>query len=74
MTTSTRSLAGHVLSTGTATPEEARQLAASVLGDEPPVRTVRTKRDLQRLLTKIEGTEGQTERAALIRRQIEEMT
>ena len=73
MTTNTRSLAGHVLSTGTATPEEARQLAASVLGDEPPVRTAKTKTELRRLLSVIEGREGQFERAALIKKQIEEM-
>lgn len=73
MTRNTRSVAGRVLSTGQATPDEARQLAASVLGEDPPVQTTRTKRELERLLQKIDGQEGQQERAALVRRQIAEM-
>lgn len=72
MAKSTRSLAGHVLSTGEATPEEARRLAAYALGDDPNP-TTRTKADLERTLSKIDGQEGQTERAAAMRAKIAEM-
>lgn len=70
--TSTRSTAGHVLATGSATPEEAMRLAAYALGDQPNP-TVKTKADLERTLRTIEGREGQTERAAAIRAKIAEM-
>lgn len=69
-----KSVAGHVLATGEATEDEARRLAAYALGDAAPERvTERTKEDLQRILFKIEGQEGQSERAALIRAQLETM-
>lgn len=74
MTKPVRSVAGHVLATGEATPEEARKLAAAVLGDDsltPP--TVKTKEDLERILARIDGLEGQKERADAIRRQLAEM-
>lgn len=70
--TSTKSTAGHVLATGSATPEEAIRLAAYALGDQPNP-TVKTKQDLERTLRVIEGREGQTERAAAIRAKIAEM-
>lgn len=69
-----RSVAGHVLSTGEATPEEAKRLAAAVLGDDsltPP--SPKTRADLQRILSRIEGREGQTERAEAIRQALAEM-
>lgn len=71
MTQSIRSKAGHVLATSD--DPEARSLAAYVLGDEDPARTTRSREDLQRILSKIEGVEGQTERAALVRQQLEAM-
>lgn len=69
-----RSTAGHVLATGEATPDEARRLAAAVLGDDSltPDRT-RSREDLTALLAKIDGMEGQSERAAEIRRKLEVM-
>lgn len=70
--TSTKSTAGHVLATGSATPEEAMRLAAYALGDQPNP-TVKTREDLERTLNKIDGQEGQTERAAAIRAKIAEM-
>lgn len=69
--TNIRSTAGRVLATGEATPDEAKSLAAAVLGDDsltPPPE--KTRQDLERILSKIEGQEGQTERAALIRAQL----
>jgi hypothetical protein len=68
----TRSLAGHVLATRSATTEEAMRLAAYALGDQPSP-TVKTKADLERTLRTIDGREGQTERAAAIRAKIAEM-
>ena len=67
-----RSLAGHVLATGEATDDEAKRLAAGVLGDDSltPAKPTKTKEELQALLAKIEGVEGQAERAALIRQQL----
>lgn len=68
-----KSVAGHVLATGEATEEEAKRLAAAVLGDDsltPPV--ARTQDELRALLRKIEGVEGQSERAAAIRAQLNE--
>lgn len=67
-----KSLAGSVLSTGEATDADVRRLAAAVLGDDsltPPV--TKSREDLERLLAKVDGVEGQTERAAEIRRQLE---
>lgn len=69
-----RSLAGHVLATGQATEDEAKRLAAAVLGDDsltPP--TAKTRKDLERILSRIDGKEGQKERADAIRRQLEAM-
>lgn len=67
-------LAGHVLSTGEATSEEAKRLAAKILGD-PSIMSVptRSKEDMIRILSKIDGVEGQAERAAAIRAQLEAM-
>lgn len=70
-----QSVAGHVLSTGEATPEEAKRLAAAVLGDDsltPP--STKSREDLLRILSQIEGKEGQTERAEAIRKAIEDMS
>lgn len=66
-----RSKAGHVLATSD--DPEARSLAAYVLGDEDPARTSKTKPELEALLAKVYGMEGQSERAALIRQQLEAM-
>lgn len=53
---------------------ESRSLAGYVLGDRSPQRTApaptRSREDLERILAKIEGQEGQTERAAFIREQL----
>ena len=68
-----RSTAGHVLSTGEATPEEAKSLAAAVLGDDSLTPSTRTREDLERILSKIDGQEGQSERAAAIRAKLERM-
>ncbi len=71
---SLRSLAGHVLATGEATEEEARRLAAGVLGDDSltPAQP-KSRQELQALLDKIDGMEGQKERADAIRRQLDAM-
>lgn len=72
--TDIRSTAGHVLATGEATPEEAKSLAAAVLGDDSLTpSTTRTREDLERILSKIDGQEGQAERAAAIRAELERM-
>ena len=70
-----RSTAGHVLATGEATDEEARALAAAVLGDDSltPSRTAKSREDLERILAKIDGQEGQSERAAAIRAELDAM-
>lgn len=70
-----RSTAGHVLATGEATDEEARALAAAVLGDDSltPSRTAKSREDLERILAKIDGQEGQSERAAAIRAELDGM-
>lgn len=71
---SIQTLAGHVLSTGEASSQEARRLAAAVLGDDsltPP--PVKTRKELEDLLERIDGMEGQSERAAEIRRQLDLM-
>lgn len=69
-----RSTAGHVLATGEATPEEAKRLAAAVLGDDSLTPAPeKTRADLERILSKIDGQEGQTERANAIRAELERM-
>lgn len=73
MTTRIKTTAAHVLSTGEATDEEAKSLAAYALGDAEPQRTARTREDLERILSKIEGQEGQSERVREIRAQMERM-
>ena len=73
MASKIKSTAARVLSTGEATDEEARSLAAYVLGDAEPLRTAHTRDDLARILSKIEGQEGQAERVREIKAQIERM-
>lgn len=69
--TSIKSVAGHVLSTGEATPDESKRLAAAVLGDDSLTpRPSRSLDDLKDLLRKVDGVEGQKERADEIRKQI----
>lgn len=68
-----RSVAGHVLATGEATDDEALRLAGAVLGEDTPMATEKSREDLTRILAKIDGVEGQTERANAIRKQLEEM-
>lgn len=69
---SIRSLAGHVLATDD-DPEKLR-LAATVLGDDSLTPDQpKTAEDLKRILSRIEGVEGQHERAEAIRRQLAEM-
>lgn len=71
--TAIKSVAGHVLATGEATPEESARLAAAVLGDDSLTPSkAKTPDELRALLRKIEGVEGQSERAAAIRRQLSE--
>lgn len=71
MTTTIKSTAAHVLSTGEATDEEARMLAGYALGDAEPLRTTRSLSDLQALYDKVNGVEGQTERARAIKAEME---
>lgn len=73
MTSKIKSVAGHVLATGKATDQEARSLAAYVAGDAAPLRTSHTRDDLARILSKIEGQEGQAERVREIKAQMERM-
>ena len=68
-----RSVAGHVLATGEATDDEALRLAGAVLGNDASPQTVKSREDLTRILSKIEGVEGQAERAKAIRKQLEGM-
>lgn len=68
-----RSVAGRVLATGEATGDEALRLAGAVLGDDGPTPSVKSKEDLTRILAKIDGVEGQSERANAIRKQLEAM-
>jgi hypothetical protein len=65
-----RSTAAHVLSTGEATDEEAKSLAAYALGDAAPVRTTRTKQDLESMIAKLSDVEGQAERVAMMRAEL----
>lgn len=71
--TKIRATAAHVLSTGEATEEEAKSLAAYALGDADPVRTTRSLSELQALYDKVNGVEGQTERARAIKDEMEKM-
>ena len=69
-----KSVAGHVLSTGEATEAEIKALAAYALGDADDQRTTETVKsfaDLQRILSKIDGQEGQHERANAVRAEME---
>ena len=68
-----RSVAGHVLATGEATDDEALRLAGAVLGNDGPTPSAKSKEDLTRILSKIEGVEGQAERANAIRKRLEGM-
>ena len=68
-----RSTAAHVLSTGEATDEEAKSLAAYALGDAAPLRTTRSLSDLQALYDKVNGVDGQTERVRAIKAEMERM-
>lgn len=69
-----RSVAGHVLATGEATEEEAMRLAAGVLGDDSLTpNTTKSPEDLRRTLAKIEGQEGQHERAEAIRQALNDL-
>lgn len=65
-----RSVAGHVLATGEATDDEVRRLAGAVLGDDGPAPSAKSKEDMMRILAKIDGVEGQSERANAIRAQL----
>lgn len=66
-----KSVAAHVLATGEATDEEAARLAGYALGDAAPARTTRSMADLKRLADKLEGVEGQSERLAAVRAEIQ---
>lgn len=69
---SIRSLAGHVLATDD--DPEKRRLAAAVLGDDSLIPDhPKSKEDLERILSKIEGQEGQSERANAIRQALANM-
>ncbi len=72
MTDPLKTIAAHALTEGEATPDEVQSLAASVLASKP-TETRKSKQDLQRILSKIEGQEGQKERAEAIRKTLEEM-
>lgn len=71
MTSSIKSTAGRVLASSD--DPEAKSLAAYVLQDDPPVQTTRNKNELQGLLRKIEGMEGQSDRYRDVQRQLEAM-
>lgn len=73
MTTPIKSTAAHVLSTGEATDEEAKSLAAYALGDAAPTRTARSLDDLMNLYDKVKDMEGQHERARAIKTEMEKM-
>lgn len=68
-----KSLAGEMLAKSD--DPDVRRLAGAVLGDDSltPAKPTRTREELEALLAKIDGLEGQTERAALIRKQLEAM-
>lgn len=82
MTKSPKSIAGRVLATGEATDAEAKTLAAAVLSNvaqaaDEPENTAsdramqhhaeKSVEEMQRLLAKIDGQEGQRERADMLR-------
>lgn len=71
--TSIRSTAAHVLATGEATGDEAMTLAGYALGSQPEPRTARSLSELKDLLRKVDGVEGQTERANEIRAEMEKL-
>lgn len=71
--TNIRSTAARVLATGEATSAEAQSLAGAVLGEDPQPRTARSLSDLKELLRKVDGVEGQTERANAIRAEMEKL-
>ena len=73
MASKIKSTAAHVLSTGEATDEEAKSLAAYALGDAAPARTTRTREDLERMIAKLSEVEGQEERVAMMRAEIAKM-
>lgn len=73
MTSTIRSTAARVLATGEATEDEAMTLAGYALGSQPQPRTARSLEELGALLSKIDGVEGQTERANAIRAEMEKL-
>lgn len=69
MANTIRSKAGHVLATSD--DADARSVASYVLsGGLPIVKASRDADELRRLLSKIDGVEGQSERADEIRKQL----
>ncbi len=68
-----KSTAAHVLSTGEATNAEAKSLAAYALGDAAPSQTTRTREDLTRMIARLSDVEGQGERVAAMRAELERM-
>lgn len=73
MTSTIRSTAARVLATGEATNAEAQTLAGYALGSQPAQRTARSLADLKDLLRKVDGVEGQSERANEIRAEMEKL-
>jgi hypothetical protein len=73
MTTPIKSTAARVLSTGEATEAEAKSLAAYALGDSAPIRTTRSREDLERMIAKLSEAEGQEERVAMMRAELAKM-
>lgn len=69
MADSVRSKAGRVLATSD--DRDAKSVASFVLGGGGLADTERTKEDLERILAKIEGEEGQHERSNAIRAKLE---
>lgn len=68
-----KSTAAHVLSTGEATDAEAKSLAAYALGDVQPMRTTRSREDLDGMIARLSDVEGQSERVAEMRAELERM-
>lgn len=73
MTSTIRSTAARVLATGEATNAEAQTLAGYALGSQPEQRTTRSFEELRDLLRKVDGVEGQSERANEIRAEMEKL-
>lgn len=73
MTSTIRSTAARVLATGEATDAETRTLAGYALGSQPESRTARSFEELRDLLRKVDGVEGQSERANEIRAEMEKL-